>query len=476
MQSTTPDGPPPRRLRLQHRIVLPFAIVAVVATAVAAVVTLSVSSDVLRTRMQAQLVSAAGFVSRSDLALNRLVLENVREITGAEVLTFGPDGELAATTADDQGRRLAATIRPHLASLPSTGGTPVPIWTRCDAPCLVVLSRLQTRPQYVVALVTGTEDVTAASASVTRAALLAALLSVLVMVLVSQLVVRRMIAPLERLVSFVRGVSPNDRAARAQVGDDEVGTLAEAFNGMLDRLQQSQSALVRSEKLALAGLFAARVAHDIRNPLSSIKMQTQLLRGQLNEATDRETLAAVLRDIDQVESVIRDLLELARPGELRLEPSSVNDVISEALRHLGPQFSHRKIAVDTRLDDALPLQPLDRERLKQAFLNVLVNASEAMPHGGSVRVTSTYHHTHALLEICDSGTGVDPAVAMRVFEPFVSTKRDGVGLGLVNVRAVIEGHGGSIELRPGEPRGTCVVVRLPFTPAPANAQPATHHG
>src|SRR5207244_3905521 len=102
---------------------------------------------------------------------------------------------------------------------------------------------------------------------------------------------------------------------RARAGDDDIGRLAGAFNDMLDRLATSREALVRSEKLAVAGLLAARVAHDIRSPLSSIKMQTQLIAAQLPENADQLALAdAVLEDIDQVEAIIRDLLELARPG------------------------------------------------------------------------------------------------------------------------------------------------------------------
>jgi signal transduction histidine kinase len=234
---------------------------------------------------------------------------------------------------------------------------------------------------------------------------------------------------------------------------------------MLERLERSQDALVRSEKLALAGLIAARVAHDIRNPLSSIKMQTQLLRDRLGaDADDEAALTAVLDDIEQVESVIRDLLELARPGELRLERGSLNAVIHDALRQLGAQFRHRKITVDVRLAEELPPVLVDHGRFKQVLLNVLVNASDAMPTGGLVTVTTQSVGTSELLvEICDDGIGMDDATLERVFDPFVSTKRDGVGLGLVNAKAVVEAHGGRIRLSARTPNGTCARIWLPAT-------------
>jgi signal transduction histidine kinase len=473
---------PVRALRLQHRIVIPFVVVAVIATAAATIVTLRVSSDALRSRLEAQLVSAIGVVSRGDLALNRVVLQNVHDITGAHVLTFWPGQQLAVSTLEPQGSQVVATVARLLATAPDDAdrGAAVATWTDCGGPCLVVRTTLPTRPGYRVVLVAETSDLSSANRAVARAVLLAAALSVLVMVLVSQAVVRRVTAPLERLVAFVRSLSPEDTSRRAPVGDDEVGTLADAFNGMLDRLRQSQSALVRSEKLALAGMFAARVAHDIRNPLSSIKMQTQLLRSRVDDQDDRATIGAVLHDIEQVESVIRDLLELARPGDLRLETESLNAVVRDAVNQLAPQFAHRRIVVDLRLGNEVPPLPLDRNRLKQALLNVMVNASEAMPTGGSITIATRVNPEGlAEVEVSDDGVGLNPDVGERVFEPFVSTKPDGVGLGLVNVRSVVEGHGGRIRLVPRQPKGTTALVTFPLASRATRAvidNANAHHG
>jgi signal transduction histidine kinase len=333
----------------------------------------------------------------------------------------------------------------------------------CGVPCLVVYRDVLGRPGHVVALVAETSDLTATSRAVSRAILLATAASVIVMILVSQAIVRRVTKPLHQLVRFARELAPNDSRRLPALGDDEINAVAEALNGMLDRLEHAQAALLRSEKLGLAGLMAARVAHDIRNPLSSIKMQTQLLRSRLlADPDDEATLIAVLHDIELVESVIRDLLELARPGELHLELISINVVTQEALRQLAAQFAHRRIAVVEHLAEGLPPVRLDPVRFKQALLNVLANASEAMPTGGTVTVTSRAGGDSTVdVEICDDGVGVDPALRDTVFDPFVSTKRDGMGLGLVNVKAVVENHGGRIALASRRPRGTCVTITLP---------------
>ena len=453
-----------RGLRLQHRIVIPFAIVAFVATAAAALVALSVTSGALRARLQAQLLSAAAVISRSDLALNPAILRNLQEVIDAHIVTFASDGQIAATTAEGHPELAAAAMRAVTAAAEEArnGGTVLPM--DCGQPCLVAVRSVQGRPGYTVALLAETSALTSATRAVARTILLVAAASGLVMVLVSQAVVRRVTAPLDRLVSFARELSPSARRQRTEVGENEVGALAQAFNDMLDRLDKSQDALVRSEKLALAGFIAARVAHDIRNPLSSIKMQTQLLRGRLgSDPDDDATLTAVLHDIDQVESVIRDLLELARPGELQRERLSINMVIHDALRQLAAQFKHRKIAVDLQLSDELPLVSLDQKRFKQVLLNVLVNASEAMATGGVISVTSRLDGPSELqVEICDDGIGVDATTLDRVFDPFVSTKRDGVGLGLVNAKAVVDAHGGRIRLAARHPKGTCATIWIPL--------------
>jgi two-component system sensor histidine kinase HydH len=206
-------------------------------------------------------------------------------------------------------------------------------------------------------------------------------------------------------------------------------------------------------------------------------MQTQLMRARhQGDSEDDEMTASVLHDIEQVESVIRDLLELARPGELRLEPTSVNVVARDALRQLAAQLNHRRIAVDATLDDELPPVQLDPQRFKQVLLNVLNNAAEAMPTGGVIHVVSRLVGNEAVcLRICDTGSGIDPQLLDRVFDAFVSTKRDGMGLGLVNAKAVIESHGGRIVLENREPRGACVNITLPLA-SRADRKPGQSHG
>jgi len=348
-----------------------------------------------------------------------------------------------------------------VASAPATDARPAVTEADCGYRCLLAYRQVDGVEGTVVVLVADLSPLAAATGVVIRTMMIAALLIGVVLIVAGQAAARRVTAPVERLVRFVRTAKADD-AARADVGDGEIGTLAESFNTMLDRLDESRVALVRSEKLGLAGLFAARVAHDIRNPLSSIKMQAQLLRSKLPAGTEEhDTLSAVLHDVAQVESVVRDLMDLANPGALSQQPGSLNAVVQEALDQLSAQLAYRKIRVALALADTLPSVGIDRQRLRQALVNVLVNGSEAMHTGGELHVSTGVEGDTVWARICDDGVGIDPALVDRVFDPFVSTKPEGVGLGLVNVKAVVEGHGGSIRLEPRRPRGTCAHIWLP---------------
>jgi signal transduction histidine kinase len=457
------------RLRLHHRIVVPFALVALATTSAAAFVAVSVTSQALESRVTTQVFNTATLVAQSDFALNPVILRSVKAITGADVVTFDAASRVVASTIEPgAGHRLVLAVTAPAAAragLPAAAGAaPIVRQMDCGTPCYVAYRRVGTRPGTVVAVIADTSELSAATRRLAMTVAIGAALSLAAMVIVSQFVARRVTAPINDLVAFTREVSPDGSPLRAHAGADEIGRLGGAFNDMLDRLDRSRHALVRSEKLGLAGLMAARVAHDIRNPLSSVKMHTQLVGARSrNDAETQAIVAAMLRDIQQVEVVVRDLIELARPGELRRRPVSFNDLVGDVLNQLSLQLTHRKIAVDLALADRLPLINLDPERFRQVLVNVVGNAADAMPTGGTLRVLTEAIDDGArvALDVYDTGTGIDPEIRDRVFDPFVSTKRDGVGLGLVNAKAVVESHGGTIELTAVDPTGTRARITLP---------------
>lgn len=450
------------RLRLHHRIVIPFAVVALVVISASAFIALSEVSRAFESRIQRQILNTSDVISRGGFAFNAAILRSVKAITGADVITFDADGAILATTLDASRGTLIRTLTGSAAAdqaRAAAGGLVSEM--ACDAPCYVSYRQVADRPGVMVAVMAETTEVAAAIRAVATTIMVAAFASLAALVLVSQLVARRVTAPIDDLVRFTHDVAGGSRS-RARTGADEVGRLALAFNEMLDRLDTSQSALVRSEKLALAGLLAARVAHDIRNPLASMKIHAQLLQSRVKADDRSQTLiGSVLHDISQLESVIRDLIELARPGELRRMPADLNAIVRTVLKQLDARLLHRRVGVELDLADRLPLVLADAGRLSQALLNVIVNALDAMPNGGTLTIATRFEGPNVILEVDDDGEGIDPDILDRVFDPFVSSKPEGVGLGLVNVKAVVESHGGRIELGSRQPRGTRAKMTIP---------------
>lgn len=445
-------------LRLHHRIVIPFAVVAVVATLASAFAALAVVSRAFEGRIQSQILNTSDVISRGGFAFNPAIIRSVKAITGADIITFDSARGIISTTVEpSRGDVIRAVTTSPFADQRSGAVHEM----QCDAPCYVSYRAIPDRPGVVMAVVVEAGETAAAVAAVSRTIGVAALASVLALLVISQLVARRVTRPINDLVRFTHDVATGARG-RAAEGGDEVGRLGRSFNEMLDRLDESKSALVRSEKLGLAGLLAARVAHDIRNPLASMKINAQLLEGAVRrDEKNAPLVAAVLHDIGQIESVVRDLIELARPGELKLSAADLNAVVRGVLTPLEGRLLYRKIALRLTLGETLPPVRLDTERFAQAVLNVIVNAIEAMPDGGTLSIATGHDAAGVTLDIEDDGSGIEAAIADRVFDPFVSTKPEGVGLGLVNVKAVVEGHGGSITLSVRQPRGTRARIVVP---------------
>lgn len=409
-------------LRLHFRIVIPFAVAAVAAMSLSAYLTRQATQAAIRERIESQIVSAASLLAESGFALTPAVMGSVRAIADADVVTFTREGRVLTSTMDT---RRAAAIAEALRGtvVADLRGKPVIREVPCEDECYAAVEIVRARPGMVVAVVARGTELAAATRGLTQTILAGAVVGLVLLLVVGQLVARWVTAPIARLVRFTQAAGEGDLAERADEGHDEVGRLGSAFNGMLNRLAASREALVRNEKLALAGLFAARVAHDIRNPLSSIKMQTQLLQRRLAAGDDRTvaSLAAISGDVLQVESVVRNLLEVARPGAVRRRPADLNALVRDCLAQTGERLLYRNIRQEVRLAADLPVLSLDVDRLQQAILNVIHNAADAITSSGVLRVETAAGAAEVTLTIVDDGEGVPAEVLARIFDPFVTT-------------------------------------------------------
>jgi two-component system sensor histidine kinase PilS (NtrC family) len=228
----------------------------------------------------------------------------------------------------------------------------------------------------------------------------------------------------------------------------------------LTGIRAMEEDLKRSEKLAAVGRLAAGLAHELRNPLASIGGSIQLLQeNKVFSDEERQLMSIVLREADRLNALVTDFLRFARPTPSQLELLDLREVVSSTATLFSNDPTRRGVQLELNLPELLPVAA-DAGQLGQVLWNLLTNAAEAMPQGGKVCVSGKLAGGQVLLEVADDGPGIAVDDLPHIFEPFYTTKERGTGIGLAIVHSIIQGHGGEVQVRSTEGRGTVFLVKL----------------
>ncbi len=311
-----------------------------------------------------------------------------------------------------------------------------------------------------------------------------ALLFGLLLVLVTSVTLR----PVRRLIASAERLRQGDFDERVEVPrTDELGRLSRSFNAMagslrererklqerseqleeaLADLRQSQEALIRSERLATIGQMAAQVAHEVRNPLNALGLNAELLKDEVtdgNAAEAGELVDAIRNEINRLTRITESYLALGKAPPMRLEPFPLGDLVVDLVRFQREELEGFGVGVDVELPGDLPDVALDVGQMRQALLNIVKNAGEALAEhgGGTLRITAACVGPMVRLDVRDDGPGIDAEHVARIFDPFFSTKEAGSGLGLPVTQQVIAEHGGRIACRSSLGEGTTFTIELP---------------
>ena len=262
--------------------------------------------------------------------------------------------------------------------------------------------------------------------------------------------------------------------------------LVRQLNAEHRELKNAQERLIQAAKLELTGTLAAGVAHEVKNPLQTIIMGLHLVSEKLPEQGRSPEVGMALQEMNnavlRAKSIIGDLLTLAHPMEFKKQPVDLQEVIERATRLIKNELVKSKVVLETHFEPGLPIIPLDTQRMEQVFLNLLLNALQAMTQGGVIEIRSQLQHAGeeepdnggsvlekfpcgeplVLVTIQDQGNGIDQEILPRVFDPFFTTKPPGLGtgLGLSMAKKIVELHGGAIDLRNSPGGGAVATVAL----------------
>lgn len=284
--------------------------------------------------------------------------------------------------------------------------------------------------------------------------------------IVGLLVSRRLSAPLKNFASAAQRIARGDYRPLPITGDDEIADLARAFNGMaeeLGKLHELERELRRRESIAALAEFSVGIAHEVRNPLGTIKTSAELVRRRSGLcAEDMVLMGYVIDEVGRIDALITDFLDFAKPRSPDLREVELSEIAARVAAVFAPEFSKRGITVSVLDRAPSALVRADSDQVFQACINLVLNALEAMPEGGdlSIRITSTAQVTK--LEFSDTGAGIPAENREKIFNPFFTTKDTGTGLGLAKVFAIMRSHDGSVEVRNEPGGGACFALVFPI--------------
>jgi two-component system NtrC family sensor kinase len=304
--------------------------------------------------------------------------------------------------------------------------------------------------------------------------------------------------PVKSLITGTTQLSKGNLGHRIPIqSHTEMGCLAESFNQMASELElaqqqltdwnhslekrveektlilkQAQTKLIQNEKMASLGTLSAAVAHEINNPLSGVLTYTRLLRKLLDTVPSsperlpdiHKYLEVIASEVSRCGKIVSNLLDFSRQSNIRIASANLNQVLDRALFLIGHKLKLQNIQLQQDLLPDLPQITCDADQIQQALLALLLNAIEAMPDGGSLKVTTRKTDVEVQIFITDTGLGMSPSQIAHIFEPFYTTKSalNGVGLGLAIVYGIIHRHKGHIDVQSKEGSGTTFEISLPI--------------
>ncbi len=268
-----------------------------------------------------------------------------------------------------------------------------------------------------------------------------------------------------RLVIFAAtGFLTNTLAAANREQSLQFKSLAEQLAAANRSLSEAEAAMRRSERLAALGQLSAGLAHELRNPLGTIKASAEMLAGTLTAENDvaREMAGFISTEVDRTNLLVTRFLEFARPLQLRLAPVDLASVLDSAVEHLERNSPHYDVAVFKNYAPEIGELPMDADLMERVFYNLLLNAAQATAAGGAITIKTRLAGDAAEIAVIDRGCGIEPKYLESIFNPFFTTKPEGVGLGLAIVSKIVDEHGGKMTVESEPNKGSIFRIHLPL--------------
>ena len=385
--------------------------------------------------------------------------QSLKEATGGSDFVFLSGGQVIASTLDHTAEN-EATAQPS----PGAGLRQIRLGDKQYSVLASPLLDVESKPLGELRIYRTFEAARQRIDMLRRNIIAIWLVSMLTGLALTYLMARRILEPVRTLDLAAAEIGRGNYDFRVpEESADELGRLAKTFNAMCASIRSARDELIRQERIATIGRMSTSLVHDLRNPLAAIYGGAEMLvDDELSPGQVKRLAANIYRSSRRIQELLQDLVEVAKGRASKTELCRLRDVVAAACDAYAPVAEAQSVAVEIDIPDSIEI-PLDRSRIERVFVNMINNSLEAMPGGGSLRISAKRGQDSVLVEVEDTGPGIAQEIAGRLFQPFVSAgKKNGLGLGLALSRQTVLDHGGDlwIESQPGH--GALFMVRLPL--------------
>jgi signal transduction histidine kinase len=402
-------------------------------------------------------------------AVNTTAAHQLKEATGGSDFVFTAGDRVIASTLDPTLTAQLQTFHPN-----GPGLQTVKLGEAQNAVLVNPLTNLQGRPIGDLRVVRSFEGARQRIRHLQMDVILIWVAALMIALALTWVLARKILGPVERLdraaAEFARG---NFKHQVEIESSDEIGRLAATFNTMGDSIQGARRELIRQERIATIGRLSTSIVHDLRNPLAAIYGGAEMLVDrELSLDQVRRLAKNIYRSSRTIQELLQDLVGVAGGKTQAFETCRLRDIVVAANQACATLEESQSVAVEIDIDESLEIS-LQRFRMERVFLNLIGNALEAMPNGGTLRISARQDDAFAVVTVEDTGPGISPQIRDSLFQPFVSFgKANGLGLGLSFSRQTLLDHGGDLSLDPTTTGGARFVMKLPLQPGVTDSAPS----
>ncbi len=447
---------------IYHRLIATYALILLIGGLGSWWLADGLFSATLEKRLEKQLKETTELLARGEIPHTPGLLRRISKLIDTEIVLSDDEGEIILATHPVTSLALSSNLNSE-----PVNATRANTLVISGQKYLLVQTPVIHRKQPTVALVSALADLSDLHATSRQMAYwlsIGAVVSLLLLAWIGHRTSRRITVPLAQLARMAKAIASGNREVQVTVPPQrEIGELAKTLNFMSGELKRYESQIVAQSRMATLGEMTSRIAHEIRNPLTALKMQMQLLRESCDSQQAR-LVDGLLRETKRLELIVSTTLQYRRHTTPQWQSTQLNELISEIVELVRPQFEHQRILISSDLDSRLPPTELDRDMLQQVLLNLLMNAKDELPDGGNIKLETSLSRNSKLLvvKVQDDGPGIEKADKELVFHQAKSNKPGGFGLGLQLSRELIELHDGTIAVDEGQLGGACFTITLPI--------------